>query len=241
MSDYSEIVLADAPIGYWRCDDPSGDLLDSSGANRTATKTGGNITYQIAPLIANDTDKALQCDTVEGANSFSCAAYPTSYPNGCAIELWFMRYADGGRSTGTLFELGDIALRLDDYQSNLGGARLSVIVSGTIENRVAYNETHHLVVNFKSNSERKIYLNNVVLFSQPITAALTYNIIRMLYYLTTTVTDEIALYDKPLTPAQVAAHYYYGTGAWVRPRGASRKPGRPVFNPAIHSIHATGV
>lgn len=48
-SALASAIMADTPLGYWKCDEASGNLADSSGNSFTLTATG--LSYREVPLI----------------------------------------------------------------------------------------------------------------------------------------------------------------------------------------------
>ena len=63
---YSEVILADSPVGYWRLGESSGtSAADATGNGNTGTYTDSYTLAQTGD-IAGDTDKAV---AFSGANS----------------------------------------------------------------------------------------------------------------------------------------------------------------------------
>jgi hypothetical protein len=59
LPTYATTVLATTPGGYWRMNEASGNLADSSGNSNTATATGTGLTYQVAGSITQSSDTAV--------------------------------------------------------------------------------------------------------------------------------------------------------------------------------------
>lgn len=87
---YESECLALSPSGYWKCDEASGSLSDSSGNSHTLTKQGaGTVTYQKAGPFAGSS--AVELD---GAS-------------------WFLKQSDSGPfSSKTLGDLGSHSIAM---------------------------------------------------------------------------------------------------------------------------------
>jgi hypothetical protein len=53
----SAAILTDTPTAYWKFDDASGNIVDSSGNGYHLTGISGTTTYNFTPLLSNDTTK----------------------------------------------------------------------------------------------------------------------------------------------------------------------------------------
>jgi hypothetical protein len=90
---YQDVVLADAPLGYWRLEEDTGNFTDSSGNGYTATP-GNNLTRGLLGVIAQG-DKAVnrlgggitnECiGTIPDSAAFRFGAGSFSY------ELWLAK------------------------------------------------------------------------------------------------------------------------------------------------------
>ena len=59
MSAYSDAVLADSPVGYWRLGEASGAFVDSSGNGNNGAAVG-SPTYGETGALSADSDKAVK-------------------------------------------------------------------------------------------------------------------------------------------------------------------------------------
>lgn len=62
-ADYSAAVLADTPTAYWKCDEASGTLVDSSGGGYNLTTAAGTLVYQHSPLLAGESTAYLKLNS----------------------------------------------------------------------------------------------------------------------------------------------------------------------------------
>ena len=70
-------ILADSPIGYWKCDEASGSVNDYGSAN-VDLAGGGTITYQSAPLIPGDSTNYARL--ASGAGFTATSGLGLSFP-----------------------------------------------------------------------------------------------------------------------------------------------------------------
>lgn len=105
---YSEEVLADAPLGYWRLEESSGNWLDSSGngyhaipGNRTLTRgRSPNITEGFACQIGGAAATNPAIGIVANAPVWRFGANPFTY------ELWLRGAAGSGDVIGAKYNEG---------------------------------------------------------------------------------------------------------------------------------------
>lgn len=87
MTQYSDVILADAPLVYWHLSETgAGSFHDAGSANRSLTKVGS--TWPATPgLVVADNDGAATLPNTGGSNDANCAAITGSV---LTIEFWFM-------------------------------------------------------------------------------------------------------------------------------------------------------
>lgn len=65
---YSQAVLADSPLGFWRLDETPGAVAyDSSGNGNNATITGGVTLNQSGALVCDPSEGAMVFDGSTGS------------------------------------------------------------------------------------------------------------------------------------------------------------------------------
>jgi hypothetical protein len=218
---YAATVLSDGPIAYWRLDDTTtATAKDSSGNGHDGTYQGG-VTLGAQGAIANDTDKAVQFG---GGGAEMVANVPSSFDFAgnvqYSVELWAMP-ASGPAGmglvgtnaylTGTGYSGWYVACNsngyLDNWRNNVETGNPAPAPGVFIHVVATYDGTNlALYVNgqsFSTNASAAALSTT----GAPLTAGGVAN-----WGWFTGVLDEIAIYDKVLPQARIAAHYARGTG-----------------------------
>ncbi len=240
---YAAVVAADAPLAYWKLDGSTTSMTDSSGNSRTGTATVG-VTLGTAPLV---NDGALsRAITLSGSNRITVPGFEKIGPGGCAIEYWvkvvtvpsgFMNLVGDGESGGDFFMMNyltpGLAIR---PHYGFGNTPVSLESGGTL----GIAKTYHIVTSWDAINPTEngvIYINGVAdttgTISRNLPAAGTTgnNTIFIGYDNRESasgsyIMDEVAVYNHPLTPARVAAHY--AAGALPGPRNTTLATGPPT-------------
>jgi len=225
-ANYSAVILADTPIGYWRLGEDSTTAIaaDSSGA---ATPNNGfytrGVTSGVSGAIHGDSDTAASFDGVSAfvvipnstggtfdlLSSFSLEAWVINNGQsgaGQAGRILSNRAANGWGfgilHSGTPDRVRFTTFGVKDYDSNM-----TVIPED--------GSWHHIVVVFDSTFTATFYLDGQLTDSIPgsgpaKTSSNDLNIGRnpgtTQEYFNGSI-DEAAIYNYELTAAQVAAHY----------------------------------
>jgi hypothetical protein len=165
---YDSEVAADSPWGYWKTDEASGNLLDSSGNSRTLTLPGGAPTYaQTGP--GGGSDAQLSPDSSGGTEYYAISSASLGgTTSALTLECWFYLTANPTNRTplvGFGYGFGNTSLRpaflwLDtDGTIHLwwGSSSSSFITIGSAS-AVSLNTWHHVVAPLTS-TEGKIRLD----------------------------------------------------------------------------------
>src|SRR6266566_6249913 len=95
MSRYSDAVIRDGPLAYWRLCDVSGDAQDTSGYGHDAQQTGG-VTYGVVGLLGDDLNTAM---TFAGTGYFQ-TAYSSAFDlSNLSVEA-MVRVTGAGANAG---------------------------------------------------------------------------------------------------------------------------------------------
>lgn len=202
---YSATVAADAPVGYWRLGESSGKVAaDASGGGHPGTY-GGGYTLGRAGVVTGNT--AVQLSVNGNVLVPSGGALNTA--DTCSLEAWVM--------SATVGKVQSILVKGVSYQVYLDGnnrlvlrkPNVDVIVMAT--RAVPRDGRFHHVVATKSGTTVALYLDGLAVTGavKKLALASTTNALQIgsgVGYLTGTI-DEVAVYDKALTAARVAAHY----------------------------------
>jgi glucose/arabinose dehydrogenase len=222
-ADYRATVLGDGPVGYWRLGEASG----TTAADETGANPG---TYLNSPTLG--VAGALKGSSNTAA-SFNGSSQSVDVPSsaslnastGVSVEAWVKPTTmPGAGGTGT------IAMKATDppyaywlQVIDTGGAKFGVGVGGvnhplSAAGVVTTGSWYHLVGTYDGSVQR-LYVNGRLVASQ----ALTGNVDSVAgdFRIGTTHTtewfngaiDDVAVYNKALTPGQVQSHYEAGAQA----------------------------
>ena len=220
-SVYSQAVLADSPLIYWKLDEASGtQALDLSGNGNTGSYYPGSsvITYG-QPSLVTGQGSSVHFPGTGDSTLYSNASFTN--PQTFTLELWFQT---SGTATGKLIGFGD-------HQSGGSSSNdrdITMNSSGTLGVRSfntsnAYNDgkVHHLVgvyspttislfvdsVSVGTNSSSGVESNYTGYWR---VGGDSYGLISGPAYFNGTL-DEVAIYPSALSATQIQAHYLAGT------------------------------
>jgi glucose/arabinose dehydrogenase len=222
-ADYRAQAVNDGPVGYWR--------LGESGGTTAGDETGANPgTYQGAPTLGLAGALASNSNTAASFNGSSqYVNVPSSaslnVSSGVTVEAWAKPAAMPG-----LGNSGTIAMKATDppyaywlqvtdndrakFGVGIGGVNRPISAGGV----VTTGSWYHLVGTYDGSIQR-LYVNGALVASQPLTGSVD-SVAGNFRIGTTRATewfngaiDEVAVYNKALTPAQVQAHYIAGAQA----------------------------
>lgn len=232
MSEYSDVVLADSPLGYWRLGETSGtNANDETVNNRDGTYTGA-VTLNGMPLISGDTDPALVLSASgQYVNIPSTGLIDTA---DFSVELWFrpvhpplstsafmsiISANDSSNITWALRWRADAATGDRDLDFH---TRTTVSDSLQVQNVLQYGEILHIVGTWDGTT-KKLYINgrlvasvalsgtlNVASGHASVTVGCARNSGGTVINPCSGQYDEVAIYGSALTAARVAAHYAAG-------------------------------
>jgi hypothetical protein len=216
MGFYSQTILQDSPIAYWRLAELSGtSAADSSGNSRTGTYH--SCTLSLAGAIAADNNPAASFD---GTSSYvDC---PSLAPGAhFSVEAWGYKTASG---TAAIAAQGTAAVDQETFYFRLGSGSGFTTAASTYQEitlaDVSLNAWHHHVLTYDGSTLR-YYLDGVLTTSgaasgTPQTLSNHCIIARMgdfsAQYWPGKL-DEVAVYSAALSAARIAAHYQAGTAA----------------------------
>jgi Concanavalin A-like lectin/glucanases superfamily/Right handed beta helix region len=221
-SPYSDVVLADAPHGYWRLGDAAGPAADASGFGSPGTY-GGGVTLGVAGALPADPSTAARFD---GVNDLVTMGDPVSgaldFGSGdFSVELWVRTAVNGERSLVAKrgSGAGSWLLTVTDDTGHVGQIRAGV--SDGVAGQQVYSTRaiddgvwHHVIVVADRGSALRFYVDGVAAGTAPSpppgsvsnTGPFQLGKISGYQHLNGDL-DEVAVYATALTPAQVAAHY----------------------------------
>lgn len=211
---YSSEVLADSPAAYYRCQEASGLLQDSSGNARhvTAEAAGGSVTYQQASPIATDPSD-FSIDTLDHWFSSPDGAW-FDLADVFTLEMWCKR--DGGiGSTQVLFSKGNNSWLLHFNAGNqffLDRQGVANIVGSTTT--ITDTTTWHHLVCTKTGATVKLYIDAVDVTGTVTNSTFTNTTVASFVgarddanFLLSAHIDEVAIYPTALSLTRVQAHF----------------------------------
>jgi Concanavalin A-like lectin/glucanases superfamily len=202
---YQSQVIADGASAYWPLDDPSGTTAEDLVAGNHGTISGGVTLNQ--PGVTADS-KAMVFDGTTGGITVPAVTVPVLG----TIEFW-CRFADAGSLKGPLGSLGtgDVIVVYINTTAFLvyGGAGFSQSAAGTL-GTITANAWHHCVVAFDG-ATMWLYVDGALdtspsfVSTTPGTGTFHIGEINTLWFAGSM--QDVAIYPRALTPAEIAAHY----------------------------------
>ncbi|WP_375426342.1 PKD domain-containing protein, partial [uncultured Friedmanniella sp.] len=215
---YGKQVVGDSPLFFWRLNETNGSTVADATENKVAGNVYGGVTLGTSSDVAPGTSAGFDgsTGTLASATAFN---NPTTYSE----EVWFKTTTTNG---GKLIGFGDQQSGYSGnydrhvYMENSGQLTYGVWTgqANTITSPTAYNNGtwHHLVATQDGTAGMKMYVDGVLVGTNPQTSNQSYNG----YWRVGGDTswggnssffngnlDEAAVYGYALTATQVKAHY----------------------------------
>jgi len=223
MSTYSDAILADSPIRYYRLGETSGTTANDSGSQAQNGTINSGVTLKALPVILYDPNLAM---TFNGSSTGYISLPTTNLPSGAqpwTIEAWVKVSATPGNFK-TVLGFGSNAANL--RQANLMIMNdLSVLLTtfgGDVQsasNGLTLGKPAHLVGTYDGSATR-LYINGQ-LAAGPVN--LTLNVTLSWAYIGASNSpltnflaasiDECAIYNYALSPSRISAHFNAGYAA----------------------------
>ena len=203
-STYASTIVAAQPSVYWRLSDSGTLVSDSSGHGRTAAFTAAGKSATGA--LANDGDKAVGAGVVYYGSSYDLIRAPiaTGLPTGDrTLEAWIWSDNAGAR----VINYGDFSVAVEERAIVVSGTRLSLAPDD--DRRLTDARWHQIAVTYASGT-LTAYLDGQLLASAAKTLATTNTGELLAARIPAGANvryDELALYDRALDAATVAAHF----------------------------------
>ena len=228
---YAGEILKDNPGAYYRMDESSGLILDSSGNNNNSYSFGGSPSYRRIGALGEGPNRAIAFTVAGWPSYFGVNNSDTlDFGDRLTLELWLKREYIGILQTILDKGAGAYQLILDSSDHicltvGNGGATIASSTA-TISDTTMF---HHILVT-KNGSAVYIYIDGVDVTGSISNQTLTNNSIDLnigsqsppASYLYGLVADEIALYSTDLSYDRVINHFnarFYSetSKAFIRP------------------------
>jgi hypothetical protein len=210
-------VTGDGPVSYWRIGETSGtSATDTTGGNTGTYRNG--VTQGAASLTSDTSDRAASFDGVNDSMAAASTA-GLSPANTVTVEAWVRPSALPAAGN-----FASIVTKAESYALQFNGSRLefTTMQNGTrrrvqaAAGAVAVGGTYHLVGTYDGTTQR-LYVNGVQVASAAFAGPMSTNANRVVVgswdtaseFMAGTV-DDVAVYNKVLTAAQVANHFSQG-------------------------------
>ena len=161
LSDnYTNAVLNDGPVSYWRLDESTTPFADSIDGNDLGTIIGSVTTQQTGPIITDSPNYAINFGGTGGLKRSGSSIINTN--DVWTIEMWVYHNTDSSHEYLYFSTGGSDKPRLDVNRSGYSG---DIVASEGPSNVLAYaplsdNVWHHVVwAHDKTNSIEKIYID----------------------------------------------------------------------------------
>ena len=233
-TNYNGAVLASAPVAYWRLNDSTTAISDSTANARNGTATAG---VQLSQPGLVPTDPSNNAIRVGGAERVVVNGFEKIGAGGYSVEYWVkvnalptsccQNLVGDGEAAGDFFMMNYI---LGPAQGTAGGVRPhfgpgNTPVSLNSASALQVGSTYHIVTTWdatKASDNAVIYINGMadqtgtITRNVPVAGATGANPVYIGKDNRDTTDgnntiDEAALYNRALSAADVAAHYFAGT------------------------------
>jgi hypothetical protein len=260
---YSSVVLADAPVGYWRLGETSGTTAaDASGNGRTGTYTAGPALNQPGALRGDADPAALFAGAQTGQrvavpdhasldlNAFTveCWIYLTAYGTATNWRVIALKEAAGpARNYGLFLLLGTQSALHFSFSS--GG----VFRSFNTTVQLGLRRWRHVVLTHTPGAALRVYVDGELSDQVAVTGVPDTNAAPFVFggvdpaaFPTfdgmTGRLDEVALYPTALAPARIREHYRAGTAGLVPlfTGNLDDLPQQPAYNEKTATLPALG-
>ena len=221
---YADVVQADAPLAYWRLGEKSGTTA-ADAMGRYAGSYAGGVTLGVEGALVNDPNTAAKFNGVDGyvsvPNVNDANAGRLATARSYAIEGWVIPPDKPGNYSGfTGVRNGSNAdfylLQLMNTNTLECRFRNSAGTAFTLTAAVSPNVWHHVALTYDG-STLTCYVDgepaaSVAASGELADTAIPFSIGRVTYDWTfaRATIDDVALYAKSLTSAQVRAHHRAG-------------------------------
>lgn len=223
---YSAEVLADAPAAWYRCDEASGLLLDSSGNGNNTTVAGGTATYHIAGAVPSEPSN-FGIYLTGSPNYFSAPDHATlDLGDVFTLECWVKRdtisvqqmlFSKNTNAYSLFFEVDNTVLVIK--------SGVAVVLTSSIT--IVNDNIWHYIAATKNGAAGKLYIDAIDRTGAFTNATFADNasVLELgreagSFYYNGSI-DEIAVYPTALSQSRVLAHYNAAifttpSVAWIR-------------------------
>jgi hypothetical protein len=220
-SAYAAAVLADAPLAYWRLDEPSGSRTCADQTGHYPAAVVGTVTFGVTGALAHDPDTAAQFNKSGTVDVGSVLDFPSPAP--FSWEVWvkptslgnFQEFMSRMTFNGTgnpvngtyMFAWQGTGMNFGFERFSSGRSTLALDTSGLTAGSWA-----HVVGTVDASGAGAVWVNGVEVASGPAAGTVAATSAHLVFGAALPCSlDEIAVYDHVLPNARVTAHWLAGS------------------------------
>jgi hypothetical protein len=223
---YREAVLASGPLGYWRLDEVSGtNAADSAGhASGPFDMTYNSATLNQTPVMTDGTGSpSIDVDADAGVDGADWSAFDFAGSAAYTLEAWFV--TDEIAAGQSIIIHKQVVTSGDGWEfirngSALDSNRIGATSHGVSGGTLVTGTTYYGVVTYDGTTLR-LYLDGVLIDSDATVVSQDANTVIVSIGRDADTAgahwngrlDEVAVYDRALTAAEIVEHYEIGRGA----------------------------
>jgi hypothetical protein len=217
---YPNAVLADGPVGYWRLGEPAGSktAADSSGGGHVGTAAAG-VSFATPGALPGDTNTAARFPGTSGTDISVADTAGLRLNANFTIEFWakqgtFIGDWPGLLAKGQSYQPGDGYEIYETADGAVHFKRDTKDYMATPAGALTADRYNYFAVTYDGATLRW-YVNATQVSATPVTFAANTDTSPLLLgqgvFKGNNTLDEIALYQKPLTPTQITNHHRAAT------------------------------
>ena len=213
---YQAAVLALDPAAYYRMEETSGAIQDSSGDGNHMTTVVGSPRYQLPGQVGRGI-------TFDGASEFSSASGRTSLADVFTMMAWIKRDFTGS-SEETIFAQSTGGGGMYVLNDRLMGAQTGVGAWAWSDPFLTSTSRRYFIAITKNDATRRLYIDGAEVADTGGFTNLLCGHLTPVYYVGAEIAngspfrgtiDEVAVFPTELTPAQIRSIYLAGGGGPV--------------------------
>jgi hypothetical protein len=220
-SAYAAAVLADAPLAYWRLDEPSGSQTCADQTGHYPAAVVGTVTLGVTGALAHDPDTAAQFNKSGTVDVGNVLDFPSPAP--FSWEVWvkptsigdFQEFMSKMTFNGTgnpvngtyMFAWQGTGMNFGFERFSTGKSTLGIDTPGLTAGSWA-----HVVGTVDASGAGAVWVNGVKVASGAATGTVAGTSAHLVFGAALPCSlDEIAVYDHVLPNARVIAHWLAGS------------------------------
>lgn len=248
MSTYSQLIINDGPVAYYRLDESSGTSAhDSSGNGYNGTYSGSGVTYAQPGAISGDSDTCVLLNGSTGRVTTPGGASPVGWAS-VTLEAWVNLSSNSFGSKATIWATGTTPSTADGIKFWIGAngtnGGFAVGITGNRWAQATFSQTFsagtwYHVAGVWDGSAVTVYVNGVANGTSGTVSGNTIDDTGSNLALGRDPQlpgdyfpgslDEAAVYSTDLSPSRIQAHYAAGIAQVLTPITLVTAPPGPVF------------